>query len=52
MKKQKVYLSLARTCCIEVVVDDGEQDKLVVPVRLLGRVLAARDEGRRVDDLG
>ena len=34
------------------VVDDGEQDVLVVPVRLLRRVPAPGNEGRHVDDLG
>ena len=34
------------------VVDDGEQDVLVVPVRLLHSVPAAGDEGRHVNDLG
>ena len=34
------------------VVDDGKQDVLVVPVRLLHGVPAPGDEGRHVDDLG
>ena len=34
------------------VVNDGEQNVLVVPVRLLHRVPAPSDEWRHIDDLG